>query len=73
MIQNLSIDDSGVTNDHIMFGENIYGAVKTFKQNPDRGVMEYVSVPRKFLRLNKFITLMEDVMFVNVIPFLVTI
>ena len=30
-------------------------------------------MPRKFLRLNKFITLMEDVMFVNVIPFLVTI
>ena len=40
MIQNLTIDDSGVTNAHIMFGENIYGAVKTFKQNPDRGVME---------------------------------
>ena len=34
--------------------------------------MYYVAVPREFLKLNKFVTLVADLIFVNNIPLLIT-
>ena len=51
MSQNFHITDSDVTNDHTMFSPNLSGTrVNKVRQNPDRVVMYYVSVPREFLK-----------------------
>ena len=33
--------------------------------------MDYIDVPRDFLKLHNFVTLMADIMFVNGAPFLI--
>ena len=38
----------------------------------DRVVMDYVAVPKDFLKLHNFVTLVGDVMFLNGAPFLIT-
>ena len=74
MSQNCHITDSGVTNDHTMFSPNLSGTrVNKVRKNPDRVVMYYVSIPREFLKLYKFVTLVADVIFVNVTPLFITI
>ena len=35
--------------------------------------MYYIAVPKDFLKLHKFVTLVEDVVFVNDVPFLITV
>ena len=73
MIQIFPIFASDVTNAHTMFGPNLASTrVNTVRQNPDRVVMYYVAVPKDFLRLHKFITLMKDVMFLNGAPLFIT-
>ena len=70
--QNCHITASDVTNYHTMFSPIISGTrVNTVRQNPDRVVMYYVSVPREFLKLYKFVNLIADVIFVNVTPSLI--
>ena len=74
MSQNFHITDSDVTNDHTIFSPNLSGTrFNKVRQNPDRVVMYYVSVPREFLKLYKFVTLVADVIFVNITPLLITI
>ena len=41
------------------------------QQKPDRGVMDYVAVPKNSFKLHKLVTLVEDVMFVNGATFLI--
>ena len=57
-----------------MFGPDL-GAVrgKTVRTAPEHVVIEYVAIPRDFLALHWRVTLMADVMFVNNVPFLVTL
>ena len=63
-----------VTNDHTMFGTNLAGTRgKTVQQNTDRVVMHYFAVPKYFLKLHKFVTLVADVMFVNGATFLINV
>ena len=35
--------------------------------------MDYIDVPRDFLKLHNFVTLMADIMFVNGAPFLIAV
>ena len=66
IIKNFPITDSDVTNSHTMFGPNLASTrVKTVRHNRDRVMEDYVAVTRDFLKLQKFLTLVEDVMFVN--------
>ena len=44
----------------------------TVQRNPDRLIMDLNSVPKDFLKLHHFVTLMEYVMFLNGAPFLIT-
>ena len=74
MIQNFPITDTGVTNDHTMFGLNLSGTRgKTLRQNIYRVSMYYIAVSRGFLKLHNFVTFMGDLMFVNNIHFLIAI
>ena len=73
MIQNFPITASGISNDRNMFGPNL--AVtrnKTVQKNPDRQVMDYIDVSKYFLKLQKFVTLVVDMMSVNSAPLLST-
>ena len=73
MIQNWPITASEVTNNHTMFVPNLAGnRGKTVWQNTDRAVTDHVAVPRDFLKLHKFVTIVADVMFVNDTPLLIT-
>ena len=73
MIQNFPITDSDVTNVHTIFGSNLSCTRgKTVWQNLDRMMMDYVAVPKDFLKIHNFVTLVADVIFLNVAPFLIT-
>ena len=50
---------------HTKFGTNLAGTRgKTMRHNTDTVVMDYVAVPRNFSKQHKFVTLVEDVMFI---------
>ena len=63
-----------VINAHKIFGL-ILGVArgKTVRQKPEHVTTDYVTFPRYFLALHRFVSLVSDVMFVNKIPFLITI
>ena len=46
---------------------------KTTRQNPEHVTTDYVDIPKDFLALHKYMTLVADVMLVNNIPFLITV
>ena len=46
---------------------------KTVRQTPKRVNPEYVTIPRDFYELHKFVTLTADVMFINGFSMLVTL
>ena len=46
---------------------------KTVRVKPERVEAEYVEIPRDFYRLHQFVTFVGDVMFVNGMPFLLTL
>ena len=73
IIQNFPIHASEVPNAHTMIGPNLAGTSnKTVQKKPDRVVMDYIDVPKCFQKLRKFVTIMEDVIFVNGSPLLIT-
>ena len=62
-----------MNNDHKSFGPILGGTRgKTVSQKPDHLTTDYVAIPRDFLALHRFVSLVEDVMFFNNIPFLIT-
>ena len=62
-----------VENSHKIF-RPILGGVSgnNTRQNPEHVTTDYVDIPRDFLALHKYVNLVADVMFVNNIPFLIT-
>ena len=73
MMQNFPITASAVTNAHTTFGNNLAGTRgNTVRQNLDRVVMDYVAVPRVFLKLHKFVTVVTDLMLVKNVVFLIS-
>ena len=74
IIQNFPITASGITNNCAMFGTNLAGTRgKTVRLNPGKVVMDYIDVPKDFLKLQNFVTLVADVMFVNGAPLLIIV
>ena len=43
----------------------------TVRYNSNRAVMNYVDVPKDFLKLHKFVTLVADTMFVDSTPLVI--
>ena len=73
MSHNCHITDSGIINAHTMTSPNLSGTrVKTVRHHMDRVMVYYVSVPREFLKLHKLVTLVVDIIFVNITPLLIT-
>ena len=73
MIKKCPITSSGVINAPTMFGPNLSGnRGNTIRHKPDRVVMDYLAVPKCFLKLHRFVTLLEYLMFVSDAPFLIT-
>ena len=58
----------------IFGGPDIAGARgETVRQASKRVITDYVAIPRDFLTLHTYVTLIANVMFVNNIPFFVTL
>ena len=58
----------------MIFGPSIAGVKGWTSRKKTRGfAVERVSIPQEFYRLNKFVTIAADVMFVGGIPFFITI
>ena len=71
---NFPVEVNDVTNSSTIFGpnHNRFRGASTIRK-PKRVRKEYMKIPRDFYRLHNFVTLAADVMFVNSIPFLVTL
>ena len=78
LVRSQNIDDCPLTihdvnNNHANLGPDIAGVRgKTVSQKYEKFVTYYVDVPSNFLVLHKYVTLMEDVCFVDNVVFLVT-
>jgi hypothetical protein len=65
----ITIDD--VKNAHLIWGDDLANKRgKTVHQKPDRVEVDYVDIPRDLLTVQKLVTLLADVFFVNKVPFL---
>ena len=64
---------SDVNNYHKIFGP-ILGGIRenTVRHKPEHVMTDYVDIPRDFLVLHRFVSIVTDVIFVNNIPFLIT-
>ena len=63
-----------VTNTLSIFGPDLVGVQgKKVITKPYLVEMEVVQIPRDFYKLNKFVTLTEDVMFINCVAFMTTL
>jgi hypothetical protein len=74
MIKNCSVTSNDINNAHKMFGDDIATLRgKTARNTPEAVVADYVEIPKEILDMNKAVTIAADVMFVNGLPFVVTI
>jgi len=73
------IPDCPFTTDNIKHSDTLFGPDlatirgKTVWHKPTRVVTDYVDIPRALVDINKQVTLAVDVMFVNSVPFLVSV
>ncbi len=73
LLTNCPITIRDVENANQIFGPdlaNLRG--KTTRAKPDHVRVKYARIPKDFIQLHKYVTLVTDVMFVNGLPFLVT-
>ncbi len=79
MVRLNMLKDCPVTNDDIKNANKIFGTDlatirgKTVRRRPKRVIMDYVNIPRLLVDTNQRETLAADVMFVNLVPFLVSV
>ena len=74
MIINCLVIFSDVKNAKIIFGPDIASLKgKSVKHKPDSVVTDYVEIPREILESHKELEVSTDVMFINKLPFLVSI
>ena len=74
-----NLDDCPITihcvkNSHAFFCPDLAGVSgKTVSHEPDHFTIDYVFIPKDFLKFHRYVTLVSDVIFVNNIPFLITV
>jgi hypothetical protein len=79
MVRLNMLKDCPITNDDIKNANTIFGTDlatirgKTVRRRPKRVITDYVNIPRLLVDTNQQVTLAADVMFVNLLPFLVSI
>jgi hypothetical protein len=74
LLANCPVTVQDVNNAHHIYGQdlaNIRG--KTTRRKPEHVQVDYVQIPRDFVKMHKYVTLAADVMFVNGLPFLITL
>ena len=72
-VKNIPIRTTDVANAKALFGPSVAGLKGWTTRNKARGFpVERVSIPDEFYRLNKFVTIAADVMFVSGVPHFVT-
>ena len=70
-LRNSPVKVEDVNNELSIFGPDLEGVRgKTARTKQERVKTDVVQIPRVFYKLNKFVFLMEDVMFVNSVNFL---
>ena len=73
LIANCPVTVQDVHNANRIFGPdlaNLRG--KATRKKPEHVRVDYVKIPRDFVNMHKYVTLVANVMFVNSLPFLVT-
>jgi hypothetical protein len=74
MIKNCSVTSTDIYKAHKLFDDDIATLRgETVRNTPDTVVANYVEIPMEILDMNKAVTIAADVMFVNGLPFVVTI
>ena len=80
LVSSKELDDCLVTPHDLRNANAIFGGPdiagvrgKLVRRDPQRVITDYVGIPRDFLKLHTHVTLIANVMFVNNIPFLVTL
>ena len=69
----LPIKIHDVKNSHAIFGPDLTGVIgRTDKNKPGQVEIYYVAIPRELLNSHKYMNIVFDVMFINNIPFLIT-
>jgi hypothetical protein len=74
MIRNCTVTSTNVTNANEIFGPDrptLRG--KTVRILPPPVVTDYVQPPQEIVTLNRNVTLLIDIMFVNSLPFMVSV
>jgi hypothetical protein len=74
LITNCPVTVHDIQNANQIFGPNLANLRgKTTRTKLEHVRVDYVKIPQVFMELNKFVTIVADVMFVNGLPFLVTL
>ena len=74
MITNFPIDPTNVSNARTVFGPDLASVRgKTVRRKPKSILEEYVAVPKELFSRHKFISVTDDVFFVDGIAFLLTV
>ena len=74
MISNCPVTANAVKNAHQIFGPDLAGIRGRMVRRPPESVTtDYVQIPRAILERHQLVTLAVDVMFVNEVPFLVSV
>jgi hypothetical protein len=79
MVRLNMLKDCPVTNDDIKNANKIFGTDlatirgKTVRRHPKRVITDHVNIPQLLVDANQRVTLEADVMFVNSVPFLVSV
>ena len=74
LIMNCPVSTTAVTNANVIFGPDLAGVRgRTVRRPPDSVRTDYVEIPRAILERYQLVVLTADVMFVNGVPFLVSL
>jgi hypothetical protein len=74
MISNCNVTANAIKNANLIFGPDLAGIRKWMVRTPPESVgTDHVQIPRHILERHKVVTLAVDCMFVNGIPFLVSV
>jgi len=74
MISNCPVTANAVKNAHQIFGPDLAGIRgRTVRRPPESVTTDYVQIPRAIQERHQLVTLAVDVMFINGVPFLVSV
>eukprot|EP00984_Skeletonema_dohrnii_P033562 scaffold30483_cov78-Skeletonema_dohrnii-CCMP3373.AAC.1 len=74
LFRDCPVSSKDITNANRIFGPSLpIVKGKTVRKRPSRVEPQFISIPAQVMELNKFVTLVADVMFVNGLPFFVTL